>query len=113
MKQVRFQGLTPLAASMQHNVLEPVVFNLAQSGQLQKPVLVITITDGEPSDNPRDAILQVIANARRRLAPQYGPKCLAFQFAQVTTSDVKNCRTLVTRKLVDEFSGSISSIFLR
>jgi hypothetical protein len=82
-KQVRFQGLTPLAASMQHNVLEPVVFNLAQSGQLQKPVLVITITDGEPSDNPRDAILQVIANARRRLAPQYGPKCLAFQFAQV------------------------------
>ncbi|GAQ87873.1 hypothetical protein KFL_003840050 [Klebsormidium nitens] len=82
-KQVRFQGLTPLAGSMQSHVLEPVVFNLARSGQLAKPVLVITITDGEPSDSPRDAILQVIANARRQLAPQYGPKAVAFQFAQV------------------------------
>jgi hypothetical protein len=80
--QTRFQGLTPLAASMERNVLQPIVFNLAQQNQLQKPVLVITITDGEPSDSPRDAILQVIKNARARLS-QYGPKPLAFQFAQV------------------------------
>jgi hypothetical protein len=67
---------------MERNVLQPIVFNLAQQNQLQKPVLVITITDGEPSDSPRDAILQVIKNARARLS-QYGPKPLAFQFAQV------------------------------
>ncbi|GAQ84528.1 hypothetical protein KFL_001930060 [Klebsormidium nitens] len=80
--QTRFQGLTPLAASMERNILQPLVFGPAQSGQLRKPVLIVTITDGEPSDSPRDAILQVIKNARARLA-QFGPKPLAFQFAQV------------------------------
>ncbi|GAQ83863.1 hypothetical protein KFL_001650160 [Klebsormidium nitens] len=81
--QVRFQGLTPLAGSMQRNVLDSLVFRFAAAGELQKPVLVITITDGEPTDNPRDAILHTIAGAKRRLAPQYGPKAVAFQFAQV------------------------------
>lgn len=56
---VRFGGLTPLADSIQAKVLEPVVFAAARSGQLQKPVLIISITDGEPTDSPRDKILQV------------------------------------------------------
>ncbi|GAQ84526.1 hypothetical protein KFL_001930040 [Klebsormidium nitens] len=81
--KTQFQGLTPLAASMERNVLQPLVFGPAQSGQLRKPVLVITITDGEPSDSPKDAILQVIRNARARLAPQYGKCAVVFQFAQV------------------------------
>ncbi|KIY91626.1 hypothetical protein MNEG_16338, partial [Monoraphidium neglectum] len=81
--QVRFSGTTPLASSMRSRVLEPVVFSLAARGELAKPVLVISITDGEPTDTPRDAILQVIRDARARLAPQYGPKPVAFQFAQV------------------------------
>jgi hypothetical protein len=44
---------------MRSRVLEPVVFSLAARGELAKPVLVISITDGEPTDTPRDAILQV------------------------------------------------------
>lgn len=39
--------------------------------------------DGEPTDNPRDLVVQVIKEARGRLAPQYGPKAVAFEFAQV------------------------------
>lgn len=81
--QVNFGGTTPLAASMSSKVLGGVVMASASRGQLAKPVLVITITDGEPTDSPKDAILQVIRDARSRLAPQYGPKAVAFQFAQV------------------------------
>lgn len=50
---------------MRSRVLEPVVYPLAARGQLAKPVLVITITDGEPTDTPRDAILQVQSMAAR------------------------------------------------
>jgi hypothetical protein len=35
------------------------VFSLASSGQLAKPVLIITITDGEPTDSPKDMVVQV------------------------------------------------------
>jgi uncharacterized protein YegL len=80
---VQYSGLTPLASGMQSKVLQPIVYNLAATGQLQKPVLVMTITDGEPTDTPRDQIVQVIKEARARLAPQYGPKAVAFEFAQV------------------------------
>ncbi len=43
----QYDGYTPLAGSMQTKVLEPIIFNQAASGQLAKPVLIITITDGE------------------------------------------------------------------
>jgi hypothetical protein len=56
---VQYSGLTPLATSMAAKVLQPIVYNLAASGQLAKPVLVLTITDGEPTDNPRDLVVQV------------------------------------------------------
>lgn len=56
---VQYSGLTPLATALQAKVLQPVVYSLAASGQLAKPVLVMTITDGEPTDNPRDLVVQV------------------------------------------------------
>lgn len=56
---VQYSGLTPLATSMQAKVLQPIVFSLAASSQLAKPVLVLTITDGEPTDNPTDKVVQV------------------------------------------------------
>ena len=75
--QVQFSGPTPLAASMGSKVLSNVVLAQAARGQLAKPVLVITITDGEPTDTPRDAILKVrvgrlLAAARPASASQRG-----------------------------------------
>jgi len=81
--EVQYSGLTPLATSLQSKVLGPIVFSLAGSGQLAKPVLVITITDGEPTDNPKDLVVNVIKDAQSRLAAQYGPKAVAFEFCQV------------------------------
>ena len=70
---------TKIAAQMEAKILGP----MAYSKRLQKPLLIITITDGEPSDKPKDRIVQVIQECRRQLTPLYGPKAVAFQFAQV------------------------------
>lgn len=81
--RTQFYGMTPLASSMHDKVLQPIVYHLANSRQLAKPVLIITITDGEPTDNPRDLITRTIRECTARLAPTYGPKAVAFAFAQV------------------------------
>jgi uncharacterized protein YegL len=60
---------------------------MAYSRALAKPLLVITITDGEPSDKPQDKIVSVIQECRARLSPRYGPNAVAFQFAQVRGVD--------------------------
>jgi hypothetical protein len=59
LSRVQYSGLTPLATSLRDKVLGPIVFSLAAAGQLAKPVLVITITDGEPTDTPKDLVAQV------------------------------------------------------
>jgi hypothetical protein len=59
LSRVQYSGLTPLATSLRDKVLGPIVYSLAASGQLAKPVLVITITDGEPTDTPKDLVAQV------------------------------------------------------
>jgi hypothetical protein len=56
---------------------------MAYNKPLNKPLLIITITDGEPSDKPQDKIAQTILDARTLLAGRYGPRAVAFQFAQV------------------------------
>lgn len=65
-----FGGTTPLAASMHSKVVQGVVMPAAARGALAKPVLVISITDGEPTDTPKDAILQAgLGRARRTQGP--------------------------------------------
>lgn len=50
--RVRFAGLTPLGTSLRNKVIEPMVVGPARAGRLQKPVLIITITDGQPAGEP-------------------------------------------------------------
>lgn len=45
--QVKFEGVTPLAGSLHDKILMPLVYNPANRGALNKPVLVIIITDGQ------------------------------------------------------------------
>lgn len=83
LSKVQYAGLTPLAASLQSKILQPIVLNLMARGQLAKPVLVIVVTDGEPTCNPRTAVVSVIQHALAQLsAAGYGPKALAVQFCQ-------------------------------
>ncbi|KAL8293601.1 hypothetical protein RQP46_000302 [Phenoliferia psychrophenolica] len=82
--QVKFSGLTPLGTSLQQKILAPLVLGPAQQGRLQKPVLIIAITDGVPGGEDRYAIVKAITNASRVLQQtRYGSDAVSFQLAQV------------------------------
>ncbi|KAI9368793.1 hypothetical protein BJX61DRAFT_546190 [Aspergillus egyptiacus] len=80
----RFAGMTPLGTSLRNKVLEPMVIGPARSGQLQKPVLVITITDGQPAGENLDTVSQSIRFTIDEVSrTRYGRGAVAFQFSQV------------------------------
>ena len=79
------KGLTPMGTSLRNKVLEPLVIAPARAGQLRKPVLVITITDGQPAGEGPTAVFDAIRYATGELSrmPRYGAGACSFQFAQV------------------------------
>lgn len=82
--QVRFQGLTPMGTSLRDKVLEPLVIGPARNGQLKKPVLVITITDGHPAGEPTKTVVDVISHTVDEVSrTRYGRGAVSFEFAQV------------------------------
>lgn len=84
--RVRFAGLTPLGTSLRNKVLEPMVVAPARAGRLQKPVLIITITDGQPAGEPHDTVANAIRYATEEVSrTQYGRGAVSFQFSQVGT----------------------------
>ncbi|KAL8715295.1 MAG: hypothetical protein Q9225_006439 [Loekoesia sp. 1 TL-2023] len=83
--KVQFVGLTPLGTELKNKVIDPLVLGPARARQLQKPVLVITITDGQPAGEHDNVVYEAIRHASNELSrmPQYGPGAISFQFAQV------------------------------
>ncbi|KAK8869721.1 hypothetical protein IAR55_000289 [Kwoniella newhampshirensis] len=82
--QVKFSGLTPLGTSLDQKILQPLLLGPARSNALQKPLLIIAITDGAPAGEPSDKIVQVIANAKNELQrSRYGPDAVSYQLSQV------------------------------
>lgn len=84
---IPFKGLTPLGTELGKKVLEPLVISPAMGDKLPKPVMVITITDGQPlgelTGNER-ALHEAVQSASSTLAgTRYGAGAVAFQFAQV------------------------------
>ncbi|KAI9089639.1 hypothetical protein DFS34DRAFT_638978 [Phlyctochytrium arcticum] len=83
-RSVKYMGVTPLGTQLDAKVVQPLVLGPARNNQMQKPVLVITITDGEPVGENRDKVQTVIASAKQALQQtRYGGGAVAFQFAQV------------------------------
>lgn len=83
-QQVQFNGLTPLGTQLDAKVIRPFLAQGVQSRSLQKPILVIVITDGEPTGEPPGTVSNVIKNAKNLVGnSQYGPGAVAFEFAQV------------------------------
>lgn len=81
--QVKFSGLTPLGTELQRKILEPLVLSPARQGRLQKPVLVIIITDGEPGGEDRFTIVKVISEAKHQLGnTRNGSDAMSFQLGQ-------------------------------
>jgi len=88
MREVKFKGLTPLGTELRAKIIDDVV-RRAHANQLKKPVLVITLTDGTPAGEAREAVFDTIKYANSELSrTRYGPGAIAFQFAQLG-NDVK------------------------
>ncbi|KAJ3102917.1 hypothetical protein HDU97_000230 [Phlyctochytrium planicorne] len=81
--RVNFNGLTPLGSQLQRRVIEPMILAQAQQRTLQKPILVIVITDGEPVGEDRNATRNIIIDTKQRMTSMgYGEKAVAFTFVQ-------------------------------
>ncbi|KAL9088480.1 MAG: hypothetical protein Q9165_006204 [Trypethelium subeluteriae] len=83
---IQFRGLTPMGTALKKKVLDPLVIARARSGQLRKPVLVLTITDGQPAGEPQGAVFDAVRTTvteLSRLPNGPGQGAVAFQFAQV------------------------------
>lgn len=80
LQQVKFSGLTPLGTNLMNKVIQPLVLNPARSGQLQKPVVVITITDGTPAGENKDEIFNVILRTDHELRnSRYGSDAISYR----------------------------------
>ena len=82
--KVHFSGMTPLGTNLDKKVLQPFVVGQATRNQMAKPVLVIVITDGEPSGESKDTLAQVIRGAKDVLMrTRYGANAFGLSIAQV------------------------------
>ena len=89
LSRCQFSGMTPLGTQMHARILKPMVETAIANRTLQKPVLVITITDGEPTSEPESKIIKVIKNMKAFASKShYGPGAVAFEFAQVGSSSI-------------------------
>ncbi|WPG99694.1 Hypothetical protein R9X50_00251300 [Acrodontium crateriforme] len=79
----RYKGLTPFGTELRKKVVDPILIQKL-NGQMQKPLLIISITDGQPAGENQGELMETVRyaldNARRS---RYGPGAVAFQFAQV------------------------------
>lgn len=83
-RTVRLSGGTPLGEQLDAKIIRKIIVPVIHSQEIQRPVLIITITDGIPSN--ANAVKQTILNCRNFCAQtKYGENAVAFSFAQIGT----------------------------
>lgn len=85
MSSVKFAGLTPMGRELRKKVIDGIVLRAARQGQLRKPVLVVTVTDGQPAGDDSthavfDTVKYAVGEVQKATGSAHG---IAFQFAQV------------------------------
>ena len=79
-----YRGLTPFGTELRKKVIDPILLPKLHSQQLRKPLLIISITDGQPAGESAGALEETIQYAANEAArSRYGRHAVAFQFAQV------------------------------
>lgn len=85
-ENVHFTGVTPLGSSLQDRILRPMVLDRISRNALEKPVLVLTITDGKPTGEKygERTLQNTIQNTAATLGrSKYGVGAVSYQIAQV------------------------------
>jgi hypothetical protein len=81
-RTVRPSGGTPLGEQLDHKIIRKIVVPVIQSQEIERPVLILNITDGTPSNS--NYVKQTILNCRNFCAnTKYGENAVAFSFAQI------------------------------
>ncbi|KAH8744270.1 hypothetical protein F5883DRAFT_29282 [Diaporthe sp. PMI_573] len=108
-ESVDFRGRTPIGTELRRKILEPLVLSRARQGQMQVPVLIITITDGEPAGEDDDTIFRSIKAAADELSrTPLGAGAIAYQFAQV--GDDEGARRFLNQLDNDPQVGSLVDV---
>jgi len=82
--QIKFSGLTPMGTQLHAKVIEPLLLQPARQNRLDKPVLILIVTDGEPGGEDRNTLSRVLQGAVGELArTRYGADAISVQLAQV------------------------------
>ncbi|SMR47251.1 unnamed protein product [Zymoseptoria tritici ST99CH_3D1] len=80
----RYKGLTPFGTELRKKVIDPILIQKLNSGQMRKPLLIISITDGQPAGENQNTLIETVQYAcQAAQRSQYGPGAVSFQFAQV------------------------------
>lgn len=66
-------GGTKIGLSLENQILNPLVYEPLSSGGLKRPLLISIITDGEPTDNPRDRFQKAILRCKQKLVREGYP----------------------------------------
>lgn len=75
-----FKGVTNIGKEMWDKILAPLVVGPAKKGTLQKPVLIITITDGAPYPERASKIRDVIKDTKSTLKnTRYGADAVSLR----------------------------------
>jgi len=68
MRRVRPNNVTRIGTNLRLKILEPLVYrNLGPGRRLNRPILICTITDGCPVDEPEDTFRNAIVECREKL----------------------------------------------
>ncbi|KAF8250412.1 hypothetical protein K440DRAFT_541418 [Wilcoxina mikolae CBS 423.85] len=83
--EVEYSGLTMIGTQLKKKILEPFVFNRRGGTRMQKPLLVMVITDGDVEGENMGFLKKTITNciARAKEDPLLGEHAVAFYFARV------------------------------
>lgn len=82
LKTVVPDGMTPLGEQLENKILNKIVLPLMIKSELNRPVLTITLTDGEPSN--KQAVIDTIVKCRdASMKSKYGEHAMSFGFAQI------------------------------
>ncbi|KAF8534502.1 hypothetical protein BDD12DRAFT_983821 [Trichophaea hybrida] len=89
LKMVAPGGTTKIGTMLRSKIIEPIL-EKAKAGTLDAPVLVVIITDGEPSREPLDSLKNAILHCKNSLAQiedskghVYGHSAVVFQISYV------------------------------
>lgn len=80
-KPLTWQGDTPIGTNLKSKVLEPLVYSKLPN-DLKRPLLVSIITDGMPDKEPRNTLVNVIAECGNKLEAANLPRESTFAKAR-------------------------------